>query len=376
MHVRRMLRLFTAVCILLFVSSAFVFAGGKQEKSADKEKAEKQETATEETTTQETNQQDQNSDAQTGESTAKTTASGNGNSGPAAVVNGEKISQKEFEQLLNYFRYQYMQQGMQIQGPQLEQLKKMVLESLIDNELLYQIAKEEGYGPSEEQLEAELKKTKGRFADEDSYKKALEQQGLSEDELKQELAKQMTKAEFEEDQFGDQTSVDSSEVKAFYEDNPKQFEQPEQIRASHILVKVEKDATEEDKAAAKEKLQAAKKRIEDGEEFSEVAREVSEGPSSKRGGDLDYFGRGQMVPQFEEAAFNMEVGEISNIVETSFGYHLIKLTDHKEASTVPFEEVEGDIKSHLERTKLQQAKKAYLDEKKQNAEIERYAVSG
>lgn len=370
MHIRRMLRLFTAVCIMLFVSSALVFAGGKQEKSSEKEKESQQETSQQESTQQET------SEIVQPESSGQTAGTESAANGPAAVVNGEEISQQEFEQLLDYFRYQYMQQGMQIQGPQLEQLKAMVLESLIDNELMYQIAKDNGYGPSDEELDAEMKKTKGRFADENAYQQALDQQGLSEEELKQELAKQMTKTEFEEDKFGDQTTVDSSEIKTFYNDNPEQFEQPEQVRASHILIQVPEEATEEDKANAKDKLKAAQKRVEDGEEFSEVAREVSEGPSSEKGGDLDYFGRGQMVPEFEEVAFNMEVGQVSDIVETSFGYHLIKLTDHKDAATVPFEEVKGDIKTHLERVKLQEAKKAFLEEKKQNADIKRIAVSG
>jgi len=362
-----MLRLFTAVFIMLFVSSALVFAGGKQEKAPEQENESKQES-----TQQAAPEQDEKS-SENGEQTA---GAENAQGGPAAVVNGEEISQQEFDQLLNYFRYQYMQQGMQVQGPQLEQLKNMVLESLIDNELMYQIAEENGYGPSDEELDAELQKTKGRFADEDAYQKALNQQGMTESELRQELAKQMTKFEFEQDKFGEQTQVDSAEVKAFYEDNPQQFEQPEQVRASHILIKVAEEATEEDKQAAKEKLMKAKERIENGEEFSEVAREVSEGPSSERGGDLNYFGRGQMVPAFEEAVFNMGVGELSGIVESSFGYHLIKKTDAKEASTVPFEEVKGEIKTHLERVKLQDAKKAFLEDKKQEAEIQRFAVSG
>jgi len=362
-----MLRLFTALCIMLFVSSALVFAGGKQEKASDEKKATQQET---------TQQAAPEQDEKTSESTEQADSAEQAPKGPAAVVNGKEISQQEFEQLLNYFRYQYMQQGMQVQGPQLEQLKRSVLEILIDNELLYQIAQKNGYGPTEKELNEELQNTKSRFADENAYQKALEQQGLSESELRKELAKQMTKTQFEQDKFGDQTEVDAAEVKAFYEDNPEQFEQPEQVRASHILVKVAEDASEADKQAAREKLLTAKERIEGGEEFSEVAREVSEGPSGERGGDLNYFGRGQMVPEFEEAVFNMEVGELSDIVKTSFGFHLIKKTDRKAASNIPFEEVEGDIRTHLERVKLQDAKKAFLDDKKQDAEIQRLAVSG
>ncbi|MCF7916014.1 MAG: SurA N-terminal domain-containing protein, partial [Spirochaetaceae bacterium] len=238
MHARRMLRLFTALCIMLFVSSALVFAGGKQEKAEDKEQETQQETTQQETTKQETTQESDNQ----GGSSAQ--ASGSAPEGVVATVNGEEIGRQEFEQLLNYFRYQYSQQGMQVQGAQLQQLQAMVLESLIDNELMYQIAEKNGYGPSDKELNEELQKTKEQFADEAAYQQALNQQGMSEQELKQELAKQMTKVQFEENKFGDQVTVDSSEVRAYYEDNPEQFEQPEQVRASHILIQVEEDASE------------------------------------------------------------------------------------------------------------------------------------
>lgn len=366
MHARRMLRLFTALSIMLLVSSALVFAGGKQEKANEAEKESEQET---------TQQVAPEQNEKASENTGQTATAEEGNNEPVAEVNGEEISRQEYDQLLNYFRYQYMQQGMQVQGSQLEELKKMVLESMIDNVLMYQIAKENGYAPSEEELDEELRKTKERFDNTEAYQQALNQQGMSEADLRDELAVQMTKYKFEQDKFGAETKVEPSEVKEFYENNPEQFEQPEQVRASHILIKVPEDATEEDKQAAREKLMDAKERIENGEEFSEVAREVSEGPSNERGGDLDYFGRGQMVPEFEEAVFNMEVGQLSDIVKTSFGYHLIKKTDAKEAADVPFEEVQQDIKTHLERVKLQEAKKDFLEDRRQDADIQRFEVS-
>src|SRR6056297_310229 len=210
MHARRMLRLFTAVFIMLFVSSALVFAGGKQEKAPEQENESKQES-----TQQAAPEQDEKS-SENGEQTA---GAENAQGGPAAVVNGEEISQQEFDQLLNYFRYQYMQQGMQVQGQQLEQLKQMVLESMIDNVLMYQIAKDNGYSPSEQELDKELAKTKERFADDEAYQKALDQQGMSEADLREELSVQITKYKFEQEKFGDQIQVKESEVKGFYDDN-------------------------------------------------------------------------------------------------------------------------------------------------------------
>ena len=128
--------------------------------------------------------------------------------------------------------------------------------------------------------------------------------------------------------------VTPEEVKAFYDGNPDVFKTPEMVRASHILVKVDKAASDEEKAKALEKIKAIQKRIKSGEDFAKVAKEVSDSPSKDDGGDLDFFQKGQMVPPFEKAAFSMKPGETSDIVETEVGYHIIRLTDKKEARTV------------------------------------------
>ncbi len=368
MSVRRLLNIFTVFIVLFFLSAALVFAGGKQEKPEDTQKSEQENVESSDKSTE--------SDADSREGTETGTPIQNSGTLPAATVNGEPISQDDFEKLLGFLRFQYMQQGMQIQGPQLEQLKQAVLESLIDDELMYQIALEEGYSPSEEEINQAIETTKGQFENEEAYQNALKQEGMNEEELRQTLAEKLTRDKYEQEQFIDTVSIGDGEAQTFYNENPQQFTQPFQFRSSHILIQVAEDATEEDKKAAMDKIEAARSRIEEGEEFSEVARDVSEGPSSSNGGDLNYHQKGEFVPEFEEAALALELGEISDVVETQFGYHIIKLTDRKEEQVAAFEEVEAQIEDYLMKVKAQEKRNSFLQERKPGADITRNALNG
>ena len=164
--------------------------------------------------------------------------------------------------------------------------------------------------------------------------------------------------------------VTPQEVKAFYDGNPDIFKTPEMVRASHILVKVEEGASGEDKAKALEKIKTIQKRLQSGEDFAKVAQEVSDCPSKDDGGDLNFFHKGQMVPPFEKAAFALKPGETSDIVETEFGYHIIKLTDKKEAGTMSFDDVKSRIQQQLINEKMTQEYHKYVEALKSRAKIE------
>ncbi len=135
-----------------------------------------------------------------------------------------------------------------------------------------------------------------------------------------------------------------AEARALYEKRASRYDQPEQVRARHILVSVPAGASEEQRKAARERIEEARQRIEAGEDFAVVAGEISEDPGSKdRGGDLGFFGRGQMVGPFEEIAFSLEPGQLSDPVQTDFGFHLIRVEEKKEAVHRPFEDVRDEL---------------------------------
>jgi peptidyl-prolyl cis-trans isomerase C len=144
-------------------------------------------------------------------------------------------------------------------------------------------------------------------------------------------------------------TVTEEDLKKHYTANEKQYTDPEQVKARHILIKVATGAPEEEKKKAKEKAEGLLKRLKEGEDFSKLAEEFSEDPTSKKkGGDLGFFPRGRMVKPFEDAAFSLKNGQISGVIETQFGYHIIKMEDRKEAKVKPFEEVKEAVKTQVE----------------------------
>ncbi len=139
-------------------------------------------------------------------------------------------------------------------------------------------------------------------------------------------------------------SVSEDDMKLFYKAHQEDFKAPEMVRARHILIKVDKSASEDDKKKAKDKAEGILKRIKSGEDFAKLASEFSDDPGSKtKGGDLGLFQRGKMVPAFEEVAFSLNAGEVSDVVETRFGFHLIKVEEKKEAAIEPYDKVKEKI---------------------------------
>jgi peptidyl-prolyl cis-trans isomerase C len=164
--------------------------------------------------------------------------------------------------------------------------------------------------------------------------------------------------------------VTEDEKKQEYETNKDKLNVPDEVKASHVLIKVGEKATPEEKQKAKEKIDALRTRAMSGEDFAKLAKENSEDASSSNGGDLGYFKKGDMVKPFEEAAFGLEKDQISPVVETQFGYHVIKVTDKKAAHTLAYEEVSEDIaKFLLNKQKRDEVNKA-VEALRKNAKIE------
>jgi peptidyl-prolyl cis-trans isomerase C len=195
---------------------------------------------------------------------------------------------------------------------------------------------------------------------------------LSEAEIKFQITKGLAIQQFIDTKFVQKITVSNDETKAHYNNNPDLFKQPEQVRAMHILVMVDPQATAEQKAAARKKLKDVLKRLGKGEDFETLAKEYSEGPSGAKGGDLGYFSRGQMVPPFEAAAFALKSGEVSDIVETRFGYHLIKVVDKKPGLTMSYEEVKDNLKQYMKRQKVQEQVKLYIEKLHKKAKVEMF----
>jgi peptidyl-prolyl cis-trans isomerase C len=166
------------------------------------------------------------------------------------------------------------------------------------------------------------------------------------------------------------TLVGEQEAREFYEKNPDKFKQPEQVRASHIFKRVPQGADPATKAKIRGSLEPVLKLVKSGGDFAELAKKNSEDGSAQAGGDLNYFGPGQMVPEFEKVAFQMKPGETSGIVESQFGFHIIKVTDRRPGRTVPFEEVKEQIANFLKQQRQQEKTNALIEQLKAKSRIE------
>lgn len=304
-----------------------------------------------------------------GQDTASSTTKKEAKSGNAAIVNGKPIPMSEYEAGIEQLNRQVAMTGKAPDEKEMATMKQRVLDNLITRELLKQEVEKKGIKVDEAEVNAQLESIKKGTSPED-FARSLQQMNMTEQALKEHFATQLAIKKLVDTELGSKVVVTDADAKAFYDGNPEVFKTPPMVRASHILVKVDKNATPEDKAKALEKIKGIQKRIAGGEDFAKVAKEVSDCPSKENGGDLNFFQKGQMVPPFENAAFSMKPGQTSDIVETEFGYHIIKVTDKKDQSTVSFEEIKPRIIQHLKSEKVSQEFPKYVETLKSKSKIE------
>jgi len=287
-----------------------------------------------------------------------------------ATVNGTNIYQKDLDRDVNAAKQQFQAQGRTITEDQEDQFRQSVLENLIGRELLYQDSIAKKYKMDDKVLSEAMEQLKSRFEKDPNFKTNLEQEGLTQVELEAKLKQGLIIQNYITSLFAEKTIPNEQEAKDFYQQNLRYFAQPEQIKASHILKKVEPSASKDDIDKARKEIEAIRKEALKGTDFSTLATKYSDGPSKSQGGDLGYFGRGRMVKPFDDAAFSMKVGEISEVVQTQFGFHIIKVTDRKEAGNVPYETARTRILDYLRQQNLARELGSYVEELKKTAKVE------
>jgi peptidyl-prolyl cis-trans isomerase C len=194
--------------------------------------------------------------------------------------------------------------------------------------------------------------------------------GLTPDILRQEVRESLRIESLLSKNLGDVKKPTKEEIDAFYKEHAKEFQTPERVHASHILVATKPDDSAEVKAQKRQQLAQMQDEVKKGGDFAQLARDHSDCPSKSQGGDLGYFERGKMVKAFDDVAFQMKPGEVSDIVETQFGYHLIKVSEHQQAGTVTREQADKDISGFLEQQNRQKAVEGYLQKLRGTAKIE------
>ena len=286
-----------------------------------------------------------------------------------AVVNGSSISSTTLDRKYDEALSRLKASG---QLPDEDKLKKDVLESLINSELIYQESIRLGHSANALKIEMQYSNIKQQFGTERQFLDSLAERGYTEESLREELGRVMAIDEYIGAEVAPKVSVPEEMILSYYEENLQVFHEPEAVKASHILVRVDDPSDEQRKKDALKKIKNLKRRLQKGDDFEALAREYSDCPSKGDGGNLGFFTRGQMVEPFEIAAFALEEGETSDIVETRFGYHLIKLFVKRPERTVPFEEARGEIEQWLGEQKIFEEIRLLVERLKKEAKIERY----
>ncbi|MGD8676306.1 MAG: peptidylprolyl isomerase [Desulfobacterales bacterium] len=290
----------------------------------------------------------------------------------AATVNGTVIPKQTLEREVKLFTDRMVRQGRQVPDVQVPVLRNEILDSLIDQELLYQDSQKQHMQVDNKAVDEKYDEIKKRFKTEQEFKDAIAKMDVTEAEIRSQLKKGLAIDELLKTKVVKDIQVTEEEAKKYYDEHTDQFKQAEQVKASHILIQVAPDANDEKKTEAKKKITVVQERLEKGEDFAAVAKESSEGPSKSRGGDLGFFQRGQMDKSFEEAAFALEPGKVSDVVETRFGYHIIKVDEKKPATTLAFSDEKDKIEQFLKQQKTREKIESYLEGLRKNAKIDKF----
>jgi len=290
---------------------------------------------------------------------------------PVAVVEGEKISRADLQEAFNNALAASGMNPDEIEPAQKMAGYREILDELIVDKLVSR--KASSVEIKDADLEAEVGRVKGQFPSEEAFKAEMQKAGETDSSFRDTIKRMMQQRKWMEEKVGDKATVPEAEVKKFYDENKKEFEHPELVRASHILILTPEDADEKTVAEKKKAAEAALTRVtEKKEDFTAVAKEVSEEPGAKEsGGDLDFFPKERMVPEFANAAFAMDKGAISKEpVRTKFGWHVIKVTDRKPAGTMPFDEVKKQVTAYLQGSKQREAVRSVIDSLRSEAKVE------
>jgi parvulin-like peptidyl-prolyl isomerase len=290
--------------------------------------------------------------------------------GVAARVNGAEISNEILERSFEeYLRDNDVNVGSIRNPERFKAMKRAALDLLIEQELAWQSAQKKGTVATEQEVAQALQDMQAQFKSRDDFIARLEIEGYNEETYKEHL-KHLVSASKYLDQVARAAKVTDADVHEFYRNNPAKFSVPELAHARHILIKLQPDASEEARKAARGKLAAVLKEARGGADFGELARKHSEDSTAQSGGDLGLFPRGSTVKPFEDAAFALKPGAVSEIVETSFGLHIIELEEIQPARVVPEAEAAARIREYLEASKKRDAVKAELARLRSAAKVE------
>ena len=284
-----------------------------------------------------------------------------------ARVNGETISGKELEDAIRAISGR----AGPIPPDERDRVYRGVLDDMIGYRLMIQEAKARKIAVADAEIDAQVAQIRSQFPNDAQFQQALTAQNTTLEAVRNDTRDEMSAAKLVDSEIASKIAVKPEAVTDFYNKNQDKFQQGARVRASHILIGIPQNADAATKQQAKSKAEALLKDLKAGKDFAEAAKANSQDPgSAPNGGDLGYFEQGQMVPPFEQAAFALKAGEMSDVVETQFGYHIIKVADKQTSRVVPLDEAKKQIEEYLTQQNRHAQTEVFVQALKAKAKVE------
>ena len=286
-----------------------------------------------------------------------------------ARVNGVVITRREFQIEYRQAVDKHVDEGQPVNEAYIAPIRRAVIQRMVEEELLFQESRRLGIAVSTEELDDRIAAARARFDSEGAFAQEIARLHMDENQYRRKLHRQMAIDRVIERQVMPSITLSEEEIRQFYDANPQRFKTPEKIRLSHILIRFAPGENTDQPTQARRKMETIAAQLTQGADFAALAKDYSEEPRREYGGDLGYVERGQILPQLETVAFELEVGETSPILTTGHGFHLLRVTDRKPGKVTTFEEAQPEIRQTLLQLKRDRAVKAYADTIRKKADI-------
>ncbi len=286
-----------------------------------------------------------------------------------AKVNGTPVTEAELEKALDIYVPPGSFHGKKAFQKR-EQYKEQALEQLIETELIYQEAKRRGMTVSKKDIDNMVKDAEKKYKDKKAFEKALKSSGITMPEYRDKLARNELVKRLTKEEVEDKSKYSDKELEDYFNENKPKFLRPEGFRIKHILIKVNPSEPEEQRIEANKKAKDIIERIKAGENFSELAYNYSDDPFRVKGGDFGWVHRGRLEPEVESIMYGLEVGQTSELVETIYGYHIIRLEEKRPAEQLDFQDVKDKLRKDKESNRYKERKEEFINSLRQKAKIE------
>ena len=285
-----------------------------------------------------------------------------------ARVNGQTISRDDLQQALGELE---ARAGQSLPAEQRDRVVRGVLDQLIAYRLLAQESASRKVAVPDADVDARIAQIRSQFPSEQQFTQTLTQRKLTIEGLRVDIREGMQIDRMIDAEVATRTNVTAEQVSDFYTKNPSEFQQAERVRASHILIRVPEGGDAAAKEQARTKAAEILREVKAGRDFAALAKEHSQDPgSAPSGGELGAFERGQMVGPFEEAAFSLPAGQTSELVETQFGFHIIKVVEKQTARAIPLDEVRKQVEQYLQGQNKERETQVFIDALKAKGKVE------